>query len=189
MALRLATGNAHKLREFSGLLGDLEFTGIPESFEMPPETGESFEENALIKARALAAATGEPAFADDSGICVERLGGRPGVYSARWAGEDATDEENLSLLLEETEPGDRLEYVCVIAWVDPIAGDERLFEGRCAGSRSGEPSGEGGFGYDPAFVADAEPGRTMAELAPAEKDAISHRGQAARELRGWLEGR
>lgn len=189
MALRLATGNAHKLREFSGLLGDLEFIGIPESFEMPPETGESFEENALIKARALAAATGEPAFADDSGICVERLGGRPGVYSARWAGEDATDEENLNLLLEETEPGDRLEYVCVIAWVDPASGEERLFEGRCAGSRSGEPSGEGGFGYDPAFVADAEPGRTMAELAPAEKDAISHRGQAARELRGWLEGR
>ena len=189
MALRLATGNAHKLREFRGLLGDLEVAGIPDSFEMPPETGTSFAENALIKARALAVATGEPAFADDSGICVEKLGGRPGVYSARWAGEDATDGENLSLLLEQTDPGDRLEYVCVIAWVDPDSGEERLFEGSCTGSRSAECRGEGGFGYDPAFVADAIPGRTMAELQPAEKDAISHRGQAARELGAWLEGR
>lgn len=189
MGLRLATANAHKMREFGGLLGDLEFAGIPESFEMPPETGQSFGENALIKARALAAATGEPAFADDSGICVERLGGRPGVYSARWAGEQATDEENLALLVQETEPGDRLEYVCVIAWVDPASGEERLFEGRCTGSRAAQPAGDGGFGYDPAFVADVEPGRTMAELDASRKDAISHRGQAARALRGWLEGR
>lgn len=189
MGLRLATANTHKLREFSALLGGVEFEGAPDSFAMPAETGASFEENALIKARALAEATGEPAFADDSGICVEKLGGRPGVYSARWAGEDASDEENLALLLEQTVPGDRLEYACVIAWVDPASGEERLFEGRCAGTRAAELRGEQGFGYDPAFVADAEPGRTMAELAPEEKDAISHRGQAARALRDWLESR
>ena len=189
MGLRLATANAHKLREFSGLMGEIEFTGIPDSFRMPAETGESFEENALIKARALAGATGEAAFADDSGICVERLGGRPGVFSARWAGENATDEENLALLLQETEPGDRLEYVCVIAWVDPATGQERTFEGRCSGSRAPKPRGEGGFGYDPAFVPDDDPGRTMAELPPGEKDAISHRGRAAAKLRAWLGGR
>lgn len=189
MGLRLATGNAHKLREFGGLMEGVDFSGIPDSFVMPPETGTSFEENALIKARALAEATGEPAFADDSGICVEKLGGRPGVFSARWAGEEATDEENLALLLDQTDPGDRLEYVCVIAWVDPVAGEERTFEGRCIGSRAPEPRGEGGFGYDPAFVADEVPGRTMAELSAPEKDQISHRGRAARELRSWLEGR
>ena len=189
MALRLATGNPHKLREFEGLLDGVGFVGLPEGFEMPEETGESFAENALIKARALAQATGEAAIADDSGICVERLGGRPGVRSARWAGEEASDEENLQLLLESTEPGDRLEYVCVIAWVDPAAGEERTFEGRCGGRRSAQPRGSGGFGYDPAFEPAEFPGRTMAELEPGEKDAISHRGVAARELREWLEGR
>lgn len=189
MALRLASANPHKLREFEALLAGVSFAGAPEGFEMPAETGESFAANALIKARALAAATGEPAFADDSGICIERLGGRPGVRSARWAGEVATDAENLQLLLRSTEPGDRLEYVCVIAWVDPASGEEQAFEGRCSGKRAASPRGEGGFGYDPAFEPDEAPGQTMAELEPAEKDRISHRGRAARRLLEWLEDR
>ena len=187
--MRLATGNPHKLREYSALLDGLEIGGLPDEFEMPPEDGDSFAENALIKARALALATGEQAIADDSGICVERLGGKPGIRSARWAGEEATDEENLALLLERTEPGDELEYICVIAWADPATGAQETFEGRCRGRRAAEPRGEGGFGYDPAFEADETPGRTMAELEPAEKDAISHRGRAARSFRAWLEGR
>lgn len=187
--MRLATGNPHKLREYAALIDGADLSGLPEGFDMPPEDGESFAENALIKARALAAATGEVAIADDSGICVEKLGGVPGIRSARWAGEDATDEENLALLLESTEPGDRLEYVCVIAWVDPGTGEEQTFEGRCAGTRTADPRGSGGFGYDPAFEADEAPGRTMAELSPAEKDAISHRGEAARLFSEWLAGR
>ena len=186
MALRLATGNRHKLREFRGLLDGIEITGVPDGFTMPPEVGRSFTENALIKARAVARATGEPTIADDSGICVERLEGRPGIRSARWAGEGASDRENLELLLARTQPGDVLEYVCVIAWVDPVTGEEATFEGRCAGHRAAEPRGDGGFGYDPAFEADEAPGRTMAELEPAEKDAISHRGRAAGEFLTWL---
>ena len=189
MVLRLATGNPHKLREYAVLLEGVELAGLPEGFTMPPEDGDSFAANALIKARALAAATGETAIADDSGICVPRLGGDPGIRSARWAGEDATDEENLELLLERTEPGDELEYACVIAWVDPATGAEETFEGRCHGRRAAEPRGEGGFGYDPDFEADEAPGRTMAELAPGEKDEISHRGHAARSFLAWLEGR
>ena len=189
MALRLATGNPHKLREYAVLLEGVELSGLPEGFTMPAEDGHSFAANALSKARALAAATGEPAIADDSGICAARLGGEPGIRSARWAGEDATDEENLALLLERTEPGDELEYICVIAWADPATGAQETFEGRCRGRRAAEPRGEGGFGYDPAFEADETPGRTMAELEPAEKDAISHRGHAARGFRAWLEGR
>ena len=184
--MRLATGNPHKLREYSALLEGLELGGLPDAFEMPPEDGDSFAENALIKARALALATGEQSIADDSGICVERLGGKPGIRSARWAGENATDEENLELLLESTEPGDRLEYVCVIAWVDPASGGEETFEGRCSGVRAAEPRGTGGFGYDPAFEPEEDPERTMAELEPAEKDAISHRGKAARAFSEWL---
>lgn len=187
--MRLATGNPHKLREYSALIEGADLSGLPDGFEMPPEDGGSFAENALIKARALARETGEIAIADDSGICVEKLGGIPGIRSARWAGEDATDQENLELLLTSTDPGDRLEYVCVIAWVDPSTGEEETFEGRCSGTRSAEPRGTGGFGYDPAFEPDDAPGRTMAELEPAEKDAISHRGRAARLFGDWLAAR
>lgn len=184
--MRLATANTHKLREYSALLKGVDLSGLPEGFEMPPEDGDSFAANALIKARALASATGEVAIADDSGICVEKLGGAPGIRSARWAGEEATDQENLDLLLSSTEPGDRLEYVCVIAWVDPVTGEEQTFEGRCSGARAAEPRGSGGFGYDPAFEPDDEPGRTMAQLEPDEKDRISHRGRAARSFNEWL---
>jgi XTP/dITP diphosphohydrolase len=122
--------------------------------------------------------------ADDSGIEAAALGGAPGVWSARYAGESATDEENLAKLLHEVpDDGDRrVAYVCALAFVDP-GGEERLVEGRCTGVLAREPRGEGGFGYDPAFVPDDYPDeRTMAELSADEKDAISHRGRAARAL-------
>jgi XTP/dITP diphosphohydrolase len=183
--LVLSTRNAHKVREFAGLLDGCEVVPLPDDVELPPETGTTFAENALVKARTAAAATGGPAIADDSGVESAALGGRPGVRSARFAGEDATDEENLDKLLREAPAGSALAYVCVIAYVDGER--ERLFEGRCTGTLAARPRGEGGFGYDPAFVPDdLSDGRTMAELTPAEKDAISHRGRAARLLLGWL---
>jgi XTP/dITP diphosphohydrolase len=179
--LILATRNPHKVREFAGLLDGLEVVPLPDEVQLPPETGETFAENALGKARAAAAATGAPAIADDSGIEATALGGAPGVRSARFAGEDATDEENLALLLRKAPAGSAAAYVCVIAYVDGAT--ERVFEGRCTGTLAAEPRGSGGFGYDPAFVPDdVADGRTMAELSPDEKDAISHRGRAARAL-------
>lgn len=187
MRLVLATRNAHKAREFAELLPGHEILALPESVVLPPETGTTFEENALGKARAAAAATGGAAFADDSGIAVAMLGGEPGVRSARWAGEEASDADNLRLLLERVPAGADLEYVCAIAFTDPATGEERTFAGRCAGTMTTEPRGTGGFGYDPAFVpVDDATGRTMAELSVAEKDAISHRGRAAREFLAWL---
>jgi XTP/dITP diphosphohydrolase len=179
--LVLATRNAHKAREFAALMAPYEVHELPPDLELPPETGTTFAENALGKARAAAFATGEPAFADDSGIAAEALGGAPGVYSARYAGPGATDEENLAKLLREAPAGSRVAYVCAIAYVEP-GGREELVERRCEGTLAAEPRGSGGFGYDPAFVPDEHPGRTMAELDPAEKDAISHRGKAARAL-------
>jgi XTP/dITP diphosphohydrolase len=183
--LVLATRNDHKLRELRQLMAPIELEALPESVVLPPETGTTFAENALRKARAAAAATGMPAIADDSGIEAAALGGAPGVWSARYAGEHATDEQNLAKLLEEVPPGsdDRVTYVCAIAYVEP-GGDHLIVHGRCAGTLTHEPRGEGGFGYDPAVVPDDYPGdgRTMAELSAEEKDAISHRGRAAREL-------
>ena len=187
MRLVLATRNSHKAREFAALLAPHEVVTLPDDVELPPEAGDTFAANALPKARAAAAATGSPAIADDSGIEAEALGGAPGVRSARFAGEHATDEENLAKLLAEAPPGSPLAYVCALAYVDPAAGVEELFEGRCTGRLAEAPRGEGGFGYDPAFLPDDVPdGRTMAELSPAEKDAISHRGRAARALLSWL---
>jgi len=184
--LTLATRNAHKVREFAVLLDGVDVVALPDDVELPAETGETFADNALLKARAAVAATGGPAIADDSGIEAAALGGRPGVRSARFAGPDATDADNLALLIERVPPGSALAYVCVIALVDP-AGEERLFEGRCTGTMSAERRGDGGFGYDPVFVPDDDDtGRTMAELAVAEKDAISHRGRAARALLAHL---
>jgi XTP/dITP diphosphohydrolase len=182
----LATRNEHKLREFREALPGMELEPLPESVELPPETGDTFAENALGKARAAREQTGEPAIADDSGIEAAALGGRPGVYSARYAAEGATDEQNLSKLLDELRDQDdkRLAYVCAVALVT-ADGDEELFEGRCTGTLADPPRGDGGFGYDPSFVPDdtgPEDDRTMAELAPAEKHAISHRGRAARKL-------
>ncbi len=184
MHLVLATRNPHKLRELQELLRPHELEPLPAEVELPPESGTTFAANALSKARAAAGASGRPAVADDSGIEAAALGGAPGVWSARYAGERATDEENLARLLREVpDDGDRrVAYVCALAFVVP-GGEERLVEGRCEGVLAHEPRGEGGFGYDPAFVPDDYgDGRTMAELAPEEKDAISHRGRAARAL-------
>jgi XTP/dITP diphosphohydrolase len=187
--LVLASRNAHKLRELREALPGLELLPLPDDVELPPETGETFMENARRKARAAAEATGMDAIADDSGIEASALGGAPGVRSARYAGEDATDEENLAKLLREV-PGDgdrRVAYVCALVYARPDGGEER-FEGRCTGTLAQEPRGDGGFGYDPAFVPDDyDGGRTMAELTPEEKHAISHRGRAARAFRSWLE--
>jgi XTP/dITP diphosphohydrolase len=184
-ALLLATKNEHKLRELREALPGIEIEPLPDGVELPPEVGETFAENALGKARAAHAATGRDSIADDSGIEAYGLGGRPGVRSARYAGEDATDEENLAKLLDEVGGQDdrRVAYVCVIALVTDDGAE--LFEGRCEGELAERPRGSGGFGYDPAFVPiDTGPDdrRTMAELSPAEKHAISHRGRAARKL-------
>jgi XTP/dITP diphosphohydrolase len=179
--LVVATRNEHKLHELEQILSEVELVPLPDDVGLPPETGDTFEANALIKARAARAATGEAAIADDSGIAAGALGGAPGVRSARYAGPDATDEQNLGLLLTELE--DKMDrsvaYICAIAYIDPDGG-EWVFEGVCEGTLAREPRGKGGFGYDPAFVPrDVGDGRTMAELMPAEKHAISHRGRAA----------
>jgi XTP/dITP diphosphohydrolase len=190
MALVLATRNAHKLREFKRLLGASELESLPDAVELPPETGATFAANAAGKARAAALATGRAAIADDSGIEAAALGGAPGVQSARYAGEQASDAENLALLRGEVPAGSRLSYVCALIYVDPIAGEEQLFEGRCEGVMAAVPRGTRGFGYDPVFVPDDDAsGRTMAELSDDEKDAISHRGRALRALEQWLAGR
>ena len=185
--LVLATRNAHKLREFERLLPGIGLVALPEDVELPPETGETFADNALAKARAAAAATGAAAIGDDSGIESEALGGGPGIYSARFAGPGADDAANLAKLRGLAPPGSRLRYVCALAHVSPD-GAERVFVGECSGSLADSPRGEHGFGYDPVFLVPAASGppRTMAELDDAEKDAISHRGIAARELRDWL---
>lgn len=187
----LATGNRHKLEEMAELLPGLALKSLPPEVEMPPEDGDSFEANALIKARAAHRATGEAVIADDSGIAAEDLGGAPGIYSARYAGEGASDEENLAKLLREVEAAGgnrRAAYVCALVLID-ADGEEHVFEARCEGRLLAEGRGEGGFGYDPAFVPDdTGPGdeRTFSELSAAEKHAISHRGRAAGMLAAHL---
>ena len=162
----VATRNEHKLRELREILTGVELLPLPADVELPREDAETF--------------------ADDSGIAASAIGGRPGPRSARYAGTDATDEENLNLLLSElVDKDDRsVAYVAALAYVD-ADGNEELVEGRCEGTLTEQPRGTGGFGYDPAFVpADTGPDddRTMAELDPDEKHAISHRGRAARRL-------
>lgn len=191
MRLLLATRNDHKRREFErlfALAGErIGVDALGDDVQLPPEDGETFAENALGKARAAAAASGRPAIADDSGIAAKALGGAPGVRSARYAGERASDEENLAKLMREAPAGSPLEYVCALAYVEPREGVEQVFEGRCEGTLSPERRGERGFGYDPAFLpVEYTDGRTMAELGDFEKDAISHRGRAARLLLDWL---
>jgi XTP/dITP diphosphohydrolase len=182
----LATRNAHKLRELErmGIAAD----PLPDDVELPPETGETFAANALIKARAAAAATGRPALADDSGIGAEPLQWRPGVRSARYAGEDASDQQNLDKLRAEAAPGARLRYTCALAYV-AADGSEHVVTGYADGTMGPEPRGERGFGYDPVFHPLEHPERTMAELSDDEKDAISHRGRAARALAACLDVR
>ena len=191
MRLVLASRNPHKLRELDALLAPHTLVALPAEVSLPPETGSTYAENALAKARAAAAATESPAVGDDSGIEAAALGGAPGIRSARHAGEDASDEENLANLLRDVPPGGdtRAAYVCVLALAGP-EGTELCVEGRCEGRLTHRLRGSGGFGYDPAFVPDqVSDGRTMAELSQEEKDAISHRGRAARALLERMAGR
>jgi XTP/dITP diphosphohydrolase len=188
--LVLATGNQHKLIELTRILeagrvevelaGLGEFPGAPEV----PETGATFDENALLKARAIAEFTGLPAVADDSGLCVDALNGMPGVLSARWSGRHGDDEANLRLVLAQVSdvPDDRrgAQFECVAALVMP-SGKEYVSEGSVEGRLIREPRGTNGFGYDPIFVPDGSR-LTTAEMDPAAKDAISHRGRALRAL-------
>jgi len=187
--LIFATGNRHKLRELRELLPGVELEPLPEDVTLPPEEGDSFAEIALEKARATHEATGKAVVADDSGISALGLGGRPGIHSARYGGEGASDEENLDKLLREVAAaGDerRAYYTCALALIEED-GSERVFEARWDGHLIEEPRGEGGFGYDPAFVSEGqEDGRTASELSDAEKNEISHRGRAARMLGSHL---
>jgi XTP/dITP diphosphohydrolase len=185
----LATRNPHKVEEITRICADWPVEWATD-LEIPDveETGSTYLENALLKAREVAGATGMPALADDSGIEVDALGGAPGPRSARYAGEDASDEKNLRSLLRATAgvPGGgrtaRYRAVAAIAWPD---GSEVHAEATCEGMLETRPRGDGGFGYDPIFVPLGSE-RTMAELSPEEKDRISHRGGALRALREAL---
>jgi XTP/dITP diphosphohydrolase len=182
----LASANPHKAAEFARLLPGYEVT--PYSGELPPETGTTFLENARLKAIHVHRATGAPAWvlADDSGIEAAALDGAPGVYSARYAGESATDEQNLAKLLDALRghPDRRVRYVAELVAVSP-EGREVHARGELRGTLADAPRGGGGFGYDPAFIADGD-ARTVAEMTAAEKDAISHRARAAAALRPQL---
>jgi XTP/dITP diphosphohydrolase len=187
----LASSNKHKVEELRQILDREDLTPLPGEVEMPPEDGDTFADNALIKARAVRVQTGSVVIADDSGIEVDVLDGRPGVRSARFAGQGASDQDNLDKVLDEVAQAggeSAARYVCVIAYIDD-AGSEHLFEGVCGGQMIAGKKGDGGFGYDPSFVPD-ETGsgdrRTMAELSPVEKHEISHRGKAARKLSRFL---
>ncbi|MFF3114000.1 RdgB/HAM1 family non-canonical purine NTP pyrophosphatase [Kitasatospora sp. NPDC057904] len=188
--LILATRNRHKVAELRAILGeaglDVELVGADAYPEIPdvPETGVTFAENALLKAHALARATGLPAVADDSGLCVDVLNGAPGIFSARWAGKHGDDRANLDLLLAQlsdiAEPHRGAHFFCAAALALPD-GTERVVEGRLLGTLRTAPAGDGGFGYDPILQPLGET-RTCAELTAAEKNAISHRGHAFRAL-------
>jgi XTP/dITP diphosphohydrolase len=199
MKVFLASANAKKIVEMQRILAehvpDIEVLGINdvEGYVEPVEDQPTFEGNALLKARAGVAATGLPSVADDSGLCVDALNGMPGVLSARWSGPPKDDGRNNELLLAQLDdvPDERrgAHFTCAIAWVMPD-GRERVVEGRMDGRIIREVRGSGGFGYDVLFVAvehDAE-GLTSAELDPAEKDRISHRGRALRELAPYVAG-
>ncbi|MFC5149090.1 RdgB/HAM1 family non-canonical purine NTP pyrophosphatase [Streptomyces aureoversilis] len=188
--LILATRNASKVTELRAILEaaglDVELVGADAYPEIPDvkETGVTFAENALLKAHALARATGFPAVADDSGLCVDVLNGAPGIFSARWAGRHGNDKANLDLLLAQL--GDIADehrgahFACAAALALPD-GTERVVEGRLEGTLRHEPAGGGGFGYDPILQPHGET-RTCAELTADEKNAISHRGKAFRGL-------
>jgi XTP/dITP diphosphohydrolase len=189
LRLVLATRNHHKLREVGRVMDGVAVEPLPEHVTLPPEDGDTFAANALGKAHAAAAALGRAAIADDSGIEAAALDGAPGIRSARYAGPDASDAENLAKLRAEAPAGSPVRYVCVMAYAEP-GGAEHTFTGVCEGTLAADARGSGGFGYDPAFLpAEVHDGRTMAELSDAEKDAISHRGRAARALLAWLRQR
>lgn len=184
----MASGNAGKLREIARILGDLDITVVPQSdfgVSDVDETGTTFVENALLKARHAAQQTGLPAIADDSGLVIDALDGRPGVYSARYAGPDASDADNNARLLDELEgvPDERrgAAFHCAACLVTP--GDEEpiVAEGEWRGEILHAPRGQGGFGYDPLFMV-PELGCSSAELSAEQKNERSHRGKALREL-------
>jgi XTP/dITP diphosphohydrolase len=195
----LATRNAAKLRELARILNaeglggaQIRLAGLDEYPGAPdvPETGATFEANALLKARAIADYTGLPAVADDSGLCVDALNGMPGVLSARWAGGHGDDRANLQLVLAQVAdvPDSRLgaQFVCAAALVGPGSGArEWVVTGRLEGRLVREPRGSGGFGYDPIFLPDGFD-QTTAEMTPEAKDAISHRGRAFRALTPFI---
>lgn len=195
MRLVVGTGNAGKAREIGVFLRDLgvECLSLRDypAFKSPGETGTTFEENALLKGRAVAGYTGEIALADDSGLCVDFLNGGPGVRSARYAGESATDEENNRLLLATLDglpqPKRKARFVCVLALVLP-GGEEKILRGEVEGRILERPRGSGGFGYDPLFWHEPS-GKTFAQMSAGEKLEVSHRGEALRQLRKWLESR
>jgi XTP/dITP diphosphohydrolase len=185
----LATRNAHKVAELSRILSGagagVRLVGLDSFPDAPdvPETGLTFADNALLKARAIAAHTRCPAIADDSGLCVDALHGMPGVFSARWSGRHGDDRANLSLVLGQLEDVSQrgAQFICVAALALPGGRSEWTATGVLAGSLARVPRGTGGFGYDPIFVPDGSE-LTTAELSPEEKDAISHRGRALRAL-------
>ena len=193
MKILFATANRGKLREAAEVLGpgfeivsplDL---GITEDI---PETGSTLQENSLQKAQYIFDRTGLPCFADDTGLEVDALGGAPGIYSARYAGPGHDSEANMDKLLAELSRlenrGARFRTVVTLILAD---GQPRFFEGVCEGSIAREKSGCGGFGYDPVFLPDAYPGRTLAEVSEEEKNAVSHRGKAIRAMAEWLRGK
>jgi len=188
--LLLATRNRHKVTELRRILAEndlaaevLDLSDFPELPDVV-ESGITFAENALLKAQEMVEATGLPTIADDSGLCVDVLGGAPGVFSARWSGRHGDDLANLNLLLAQLgDVPDRhlgAHFTCAVALVLPD-GTQRVVEGEMPGRLAREPLGENGFGYDPIFVPDGLD-RTSAQLSNEEKDAISHRGQALRRL-------
>ena len=188
----VATHNLHKLKEFARILAPLHIEIVTpaqcggEDID-PVEDGETFEDNAVIKATAFAKALGMPALADDSGICVDALGGAPGVYSARYSGGD--DDDNNAFLLKNLEgvPFEKrtARYVCVICCARSDGGYFTV-RGECEGRIGFEYRGENGFGYDPVFIPDEYPDNTVAELDDETKNAISHRGKALRAMADWL---
>jgi len=196
LTIVLATSNHGKLAELRALLADLpvQLRSAAEVLGEQPnivEDGATFEDNALIKARTIASATRTLALADDSGLEVDALGGRPGVRSARFAHERATDAENNAALLRElaeVEEGARsARFRCVLALVDPWQdSDVHIAKGSCEGSIARAPRGSGGFGYDPLFLVDGQGGKAMAELSEVEKNQVSHRGRAVQALRRIL---
>lgn len=194
VTLVLATQNAGKAAELRALLAELpvRLVTLQEALGGPltiAEDGDSFEINATHKAREVCRVTGMLALADDSGLEVEALGGRPGVRSARFAHDLATDAENNAALLREMEEiaePRAARFRCVLALASPWDRDVRVAEGRCDGSIARTPRGSGGFGYDPLFVVDGRDGRAMAELTEDEKNAVSHRARAVRAMRPLL---
>ena len=188
MRIILATKNKGKIREFREALAEIGWEGVPLSevadVAEPEETGTTFMENALQKARAYAEAVGMPVLSDDSGIIADVLGDEPGIYSARYAGAHGDDEANNQKLIERLRPysGDdrRAHYVCAVALVFPD-GQSVTAEGTCEGILRDFYAGTGGFGYDPLFYL-PQFGKTMAEISLAEKNSISHRGKALRKL-------